>query len=396
MKAIILAAWKWTRLKPLTNYTPKPILKIAGKSIIKHNLKHIYKYVDEIIIVVKYLKEKIVEDLWDNYKKVPIKYFLQGDEKGTWAAVKWLDKYFKKDEEALILNWDSIFSKNDLKKIIKQKWYAVLVQKVENPEKYGIFETDKKWFVKKVVEKPEKYIWDLANLWVYKFSSEILKIAKNIKKSKRWEYEITDAINEFITKNKLKTIEIEDKFIDIWYPFDILEANSYFLEKLKKSKIDWKVEKNVVIKWNIILEKWAILKSGTYIEWNCYIWKNSEIWPHTYLRWNTVIWEDCKVWNAVELKNTSIWNNVSIAHLSYFWDSILWNDINIWWGFISANLRHDKKDIKVMIKWELVDSKRKKLWVIIWDNVKTWIKTISMPGRIIDSDSFTMPWEMIK
>ena len=127
-----------------------------------------------------------------------------------------------------------------------------------------------------------------------------------------------------------------------------------------------------------------------------YIWENTVIWPNTYLRWNTVIWDNCKIWNAVEIKNCSIWNKTNVAHLSYIWDSIIWNNVNIGWGFISANVRHDKANIKVMVKWKLVDSWLRKLWIIIWDNVKTGIKSYSMPWRIIENDSFTNPWEIIK
>jgi len=55
MKAIILAAGRGTRMKPLTDTTPKPLISIAGKPILEHNLEHIYESVDEIIIVIKYL-----------------------------------------------------------------------------------------------------------------------------------------------------------------------------------------------------------------------------------------------------------------------------------------------------------------------------------------------------
>lgn len=392
MKAIILAAWEWSRLRPLTNTTPKPMIKIFWKPILEHNIEHIYKYVKEIIIVVKYKAEIIESYFWNNFKWVPIKYHLQNDEKWTWAAIKWL----KLDTEVLILNWDSIFDKDDLKEIIKLKWYWVLVKKVQTPEKYGIFKVDNENKILEIVEKPEEFIWDLANLWVYKLSSQIFQIVDDIKLSKRWEYEITDALNLFANKYDFKAIEIKNEFIDVWYPWDILNANSIFLNKMKKSNIKWKVEKNVTIKWNVIIEELAIIKSWTYIEWNVYIWKNSSIWPNAYIRWNTTFWENCKIGNAVEIKNCSLWDNSHVAHLSYIWDSIIWNNVNIGWWFISANLRHDNKNIKVMVKWELIDSKLRKLWIIIWDNVKTWIKSYSMPGRIIENDTFTMPWEIIK
>jgi len=391
MKAIILAAWEGTRLKPITNTTPKPLIKIVWKTIIEHNLESIYKDVDEIIIVVKYLKEKFPEILWDNYKWTKITYITQADEKGTAAAIKNINISW----DFLLLNWDSIFDKWDLEKIINLKWYWALVQETTTPEKYGIFK-EKDWKALEIIEKPKEFVWNLANLWVYKFNDSIYKIVDSIPLSPRWEYEITDAINQFIRDNEFNLLKINWDFIDIGYPWDILSASSYFLNKLEISEINWKIEENVTIKWNVILEEWAVLKSGTYIEWNCYIWKNTTIGPNIFLRWNTSIWNNCKLWANNEIKNTSIWDNTNVAHLSYIWDSIIWNNVNIWWGFITANLRHDWNNIKVPVKWVLTDTWLHKLWIIIWDNVKTWIKAYSMPWRVIENDTMVMPWEMIK
>lgn len=392
MKAIILAAGEWSRLRPLTNTVPKPLIQIFGKSIIEHNIENIYKFVDEIIVVVKFKQELIKKSLWNEYKWIKITYKEQGKDKGTWAAIKWI----KSDIDVLIMNWDSIFDKNDLEKLLKFNWYWVLVKKVSNPEKYWIFKIDVDNNIKQIIEKPKENIWNLANLWVYKFDSKILEIVDNIEISSRWEYEITDAINDFVKLFPFKAFEIKWEFIDIWYPWDILTANAYFLNKVSESNIKWTVEEWVTIKWNIILEEWAILKSGTYIEWNVYIWKDTSIWPNAYLRWKTVIWEWCKIWNAVEIKNSSIWNKTNIAHLSYIWDSIIWNNINIGWGFITANLRHDKGNIKVPVKWVLTDTWLYKLWIIIWDNCKTWINTSSMPWRVLKNDTFTNPGTIIK
>lgn len=391
MKAIILAAWEWTRLRPFTHTIPKPLLKIYDKSIIEHNLEQIYDKVSEIIIIVKYKKELFIEKLWDNYKNTKITYIEQSEEKGTWAAIKWIDI----KDDILLLNWDSIFDKSDLDKIINLDWYWCLVKQVENPCKYGIFE-EKNSIAKKIIEKPTTFVWNLANLWVYKFSSNIFEIVKNIKLSLRGEYEITDAINEFIKTNKFNLITISWDFIDIWYPWDILTANSHFLHKLSKNDIKWTIEDRVTIKWNIVLEGGSILKSWTYIEWNVYVWKNTSIWPNIYIRWDTVVWDNCHLWNACEIKNTCIWDNTNIWHLSYVWDSIIWNNVNLWAWFITANLRHDNTNVKVIIRWELIDSKRRKLWIIIWDNTKTGINSMAYPWRILENNSFTLPWEIIK
>lgn len=391
MKAIILAAWRGTRLQPLTNTIPKPMIQICWKPILEYLLENIYEYVDEIILVVKYKQEIISQYFWENYKWLKITYKTQSEEKWTAAALKWIQTL----HDVFILYWDSIISKQDMKNILESDKYWVFAQKVEDPSKYWIFQTDENNKILWVVEKPQEFIWDLANLWGFKMKAEILDFIKEIKISPRWEYELTDALNLYVEKNNFYAFELQEKFIDIWYPWDILDANTYILEKLEHSIIDWEIEENVQIKWNIVLEKWAILKSGTYIEWNCYIAKDSKIGPNTYLRWNTVIGSWCKIWNAVEIKNSCFWNNSNAAHLSYIWDSIIWNNVNLGWGFITANLRHDNGNIKVPVKNIMTDTWKRKLWVIIWDNVKTWMNTSVYPGRIIQNDSFTHPGEII-
>ena len=392
MKAIILAAGKGSRLQPFTDTTPKPMILIAGKPIIEYTLEIIYNEVDEIIIVVKYLKEKISNYFWDSFLGTKISYHIQNDEKWTWAAIKWI----KFDDDFILINWDNIFEKKDITNLIKMNWYWCLTKEIEEPSSYWVFLKNSDNFAEKIIEKPEEFIWNTTNIWAYKFSSELFKLNEKITLSSRWEYEITDSINLFIENNKFKLINLEWDILDISYPWDILNANKYFLDKLNKSEINWEVEERVTIKWNIILWKGSILKSGTYIEWNVIFGENCVIWPNCYIRGNTVFWNNCKVWNAVEIKKSSIWNNTNIWHLSYLWDSVVWNDCNFWAGFKVANLRHDWKNMRAMIKWNLVDTWLKKLWIIMGDNCKIWISNVCYPARILKSNSFTLPWEIIK
>jgi len=392
VKAIILAAGKGSRLAPLTDTTPKPMINIAGKPILEHTMESIYTQVDEIIIVVKYLSETISNYFWDNFLGTKITYHIQDDEKWTGAAIRWI----KFEEDFILINWDSIFEKKDLDNLINSQNYWALVLETDTPEKYWIFEQNSNKFATKIVEKPKEFIWNLANQGAYKFSSEMFNLVEKIELSERWEYEITDAINLFIKNNEFQLINLEWKILDISYPWNILEANKYFLEKFVKSEINWEVEERVSIKWNIILWKWSILKSGTYIEWNVIFWENCVIWPNCYIRWNSVFWNNCAVWNAVEIKNSTIWNNTKIWHLSYVWDSVIWNDCNFWAGFKVANLRHDWKNMRAMIKWKLVETWLKKLWIILWDNSKLWINTLCYPARVFSSNTTSLPWEIIK
>ncbi len=393
MKAIILASGEGSRLRPLTNTTPKPLLKILGKSLIEHNLENLWWLVEECIIVVKYMPETFKESIWKQYKNISISYHLQGEENGTAAAIK--DIKHEKNEDILVLYWDTIYPRKELEKVIQSNNYGCLVKHVENPEIYGIFEQEN-GFALRVIEKPENFVWNLANMAAYKFNSSIIEMCKKVQISTRWEYEITDALNTFIQYNPFQLHTIESDLLDIGYAWNLLDANTLFLGNLSESEIHWSIEENVHIDGNIILEAGAIIKSGTYIEWNCYFWKDSAIGPNAYVRGNTSLGDWSKIGFAVEVKNSYIGENTKIPHLSYLWDSIIWNNVNLGAWFKVANLRHDKKNIRVMIKWKLIDSWKHKLGCIIGDKVKTWVNTLIYPGRVLETGTGTNPWEIIK
>ncbi len=249
MKAIILAAWEWTRLRPITNTVPKPLIKIAGKTILEYNLESIYDKVDEIIIVVKYLKEKIEDYFWDNYKGTKINYQEQWDEKWTWWAIKGINIKW----DIIIFVWDQIFFKEDIDKIFKLKWYGWLVTEVDKPEIYWIFHENDKWYANRVVEKPTEYIWNLANISFYKVNSDILKFINEIELSPRWELEITDAINLFIKNYDFKLVKWD--FIDVGYPEDIEKAEKV-LNKKKYSKPEFWEYRILEDFWETFLSIW--------------------------------------------------------------------------------------------------------------------------------------------
>ncbi len=81
MKAMILAAGRGERLRPLTDTTPKPLIKVAGKSLIEYHLDNLAKAgINEIIINTAWLAEKIHKELGDGSKyNVSIQYSDEGE-----------------------------------------------------------------------------------------------------------------------------------------------------------------------------------------------------------------------------------------------------------------------------------------------------------------------------
>lgn len=334
-----------------------------GKPMIEHNLEVVHPHVDEIIIVTKYLAERFPETLWDNYKWTPITYKLQWKEKWTGAALFGIES----DIDVLVFYGDSILDRSDLEAIIDHPGYACMVKEVQDPSRYGIFSLTEIWNIKQVVEKPTENIWNLANAGIYKLPGDIFEALKQIELSPRGEYELTDAVNIIAEKFPLKPLTISGYYIDIWFPWNIHDVNSYMLSKLESSDIKWVLEDETNIKWNVVIEEGAIIKSGTYMEWNCYIWKDAVIWPNAYIRWNSYIWEWSKVWFSVELKNSTVWDHTNIWSLTLISESVIGNNtvIHAWY---TTPILKDKNWVHLEIKWSRVNTNKKCLGVIIWDN----------------------------
>ena len=127
MQAVILAAGKGTRMKPITNFIPKPLIKICGKNFIERNIELLPKKVTEVIIVVNYLKEQIINHFGDFYNGKKIKYVVQKEPRGTADALFACKGILKGD--FLVMMSDDFYSKKDVIRILRHKGNIMLVQK---------------------------------------------------------------------------------------------------------------------------------------------------------------------------------------------------------------------------------------------------------------------------
>jgi len=388
MKAVILAAGKSTRTYPLTVNTPKPLLKILNKEIIFHNLDSLSGLVDEAILVVGFNKEKIMETVGKRYRNIKIRYIEQKKQDGSGGALLVCKEHLT--NKFLVLNGDDIFSHEDIKNCIK-KDNCVLIKEVSDLSRFGQVIVDRN-HVKEIIEKPGK-IRGYANTGLYVLSPEIFK--HTIAKSKRGEYELTDYITYLAKKDMISYELLKGEWLPISYPWNLLDATEKLILNIKKD-VKGLVEKGATIKGEIIVGRGTIIKAGSYIEGPVIIGNDCIIGPNCFIRAGTVVGNNCKIGNGVEVKNSIIGNNTSISHLSYVGDSIIGKNVNFGAGTKVANLRHDKMNVKSIVKGELVDTYRKKFGTVISDNVSLGINTLIYPGRKIWPGKTTLPGEIIK
>lgn len=389
MQAIILAAGKSTRTYPLTLTKPKPLIKIAGKTILEHQLDCLEGLINELIIIVGYKKEMIIHFLKDKKYEFKINFVEQKEQLGTGHAIQQARNLLK--DCFVVLNGDDLYHRDDIKKCIKHE-SCVLVKEVNDITKFGAVITEN-GFVKEIVEKPNNQVSKYANTGLYVLKKKIFEFTP--KKTERDEYEITDYVN-YLAKNEKVTFEIvKNYWLPVGYFQHILEANEFLLKNIETG-INGTIEPKATIKGNVVVGEGTLIRNGSYIEGPVVIGENCDIGPNCYIRPYTSIGDNCRVGNAVEIKNCVIGDNVKIGHLSYFGDSVLGDNINVGAGTIAANLRHDNQNVKTCVKGKLEDTGRRKFGTVIGDNVKLGIKTLIYPGRKIWPNKTTLPGEIIK
>jgi len=316
MQAVILAAGKSTRTYPLTITKPKPLLKAANKTLLEHNLKNLKDFVDDAIIVVGYKKNLIKKHIGNKYKNLKIRYAEQKQQLGTGNALLMVEKYIK--NEFISLYGDDIYSKKDFENIIKNK-YSILTKEVKNPQLFGVI-VEKNKILTNLIEKPQKFVSNLVNTGLYKLDKKIFVLLKKLKKSKRNEYELTDAIKDLSKDEKIYCVKSK-KWLPVVNAYDLLKVDSILRGNKnfigKNSKIYGNVRNSSIgndctikgdVKNSIIMDKSVIDKDSAV--------ENSVVGENVYVSGkilNSVIADNAKLKNVI-VKNCKIWPNKKISN----------------------------------------------------------------------------------
>lgn len=169
MKLVILAAGKGKRMGESSNHTPKPILLYKDKTLIHHKLEQLPSDINEIIITIGHLGEKIVESIGHSYdnsqnggKIIPITYIKQEELLGTGHAL-WQCKETIGNCPFLVLMGDDLYSKEDLKGMVakhkdnNESW-VVLVEQQKDHIPYGKCILDGEGYLIDFKNDPQKEI----------------------------------------------------------------------------------------------------------------------------------------------------------------------------------------------------------------------------------------------
>jgi glucose-1-phosphate thymidylyltransferase len=237
MKAIIPAAGVGTRLRPITNTTPKALVQVGDRPIIGHILDRIVALgIEDIVIVIGHLGELIREYVGANHPQLNVDYIYQRERLGLGHAIWLCGESIPEERELIIIYGDTIVEGN-LADVFKTEGDGALgVRRVHDPERFGIVEVQDNRIVR-MVEKPETFIGDLA-LIGFNFirkSTELFdalnKIVENDIRT-HGEIQLTDAFQAMVDKGADFRPFVVDGWFDCGKPAELIATNRHIIEQL--------------------------------------------------------------------------------------------------------------------------------------------------------------------
>ena len=233
MHCIIPAAGKGTRMRPLTWSTPKPLIPVAGRPMLGHVIDSLLEAeVDHITLIVGYLGDDIVSWARRTYPHIKVDFALQEEADGLASAVL-LAEQFVDDGPSMIVLGDTLFTA-DLSVLKGETRNMIVTAPVDDPSRFGVVVMDGS-SVAELVEKPAKFISNLAIVGVYYFASgrKLIGYCRELLERDirtRGEYQLTDAMQLMLQNGEPFGILDIEGWYDCGKPETLLETNRALLE----------------------------------------------------------------------------------------------------------------------------------------------------------------------
>ncbi|MGC5563063.1 glucose-1-phosphate thymidylyltransferase RfbA [Streptomyces sp. FR-108] len=236
MKGIILAGGTGTRLHPITVSVSKQLLPVGDKPMIYYPLSVLMLAdIREILLIC-------TERDLDQFRRllgdgsqlgVHIDYAVQNRPAGLAEAFVIGADHVGDDDVALVLG-DNIFHGHHFYDLLQSnvrdvQGCVLFGYPVEDPERYGVGETDASGRLVSLEEKPARPRSDLAITGLYLYDNEVVDIAKNLRPSARGELEITDVNKNYLARGRARLVDLGRGFawLDAGTPESLLQAAQY-------------------------------------------------------------------------------------------------------------------------------------------------------------------------
>ena len=219
MQVVFMAAGRGSRFGDVTRDTPKPMLEISGKKILEHNILNLPEEIDEIIIIVGFLKEQIMDFFGSKYGNRKVSYVHQEELLGSGHAIHLCQKILK--NKFLVLMGDDIYSRKDMEKSV-QNGLCIGVKEVAGEFNGGRITLDKDGNLEDILEGEHKNNGSLVNIGMYVLNHDFFKYDL-VKIKGREEYGLPQTL-VCVSRDYPVAVQKSEFWLQINYFEDLLRA----------------------------------------------------------------------------------------------------------------------------------------------------------------------------
>lgn len=337
MKAVVMAGGFGTRIQPLTNSRPKPMLPIMNKPMMEHTMMTLKDLGITEFIVLLYFKPEIIQAHFGDGSDFGIKitYVIPDEDYGTAGAVKLAEEYIG-DENFIIISGDLV-TDFDFQKIFdyhveKKSKLTITLTSVDNPLEFGVVIADEEGKIEKFLEKPSwgEVFSDTINTGIYIIEPEILEyIPKN---------ENYDFGKDLFPKLMRKGIDLMAGYSEGYWR-DVGNPESYrdVYDDILTGKVKFSIDGEITQYPDGVLYSEETYSFDQSIEFvgTVVLGKNVTLERGVKLN-NVVIGDNVTIGKESKIRNTVIWNDVDIHAKAKFDGCVICND-NVIGNNVTAN-----------------------------------------------------------
>lgn len=341
MQALILAGGKGLRLRPLTIYTPKPVVPVMNRPFLLYQIDILrLSGVTDIILSLNYQPDKIEDILGDGSKYgVKLTYLTEPQPLGTAGAFGFARKLITRP--TVVLNGD-ILTNVQISRMAeahqkKKAEATIYLTPVENPTAYGLVETGDDMKVARFLEKPkaeeiEKLATKNINAGIYILEPGVLEL---IPEGKNYSFEYSVFPELLKRENFYAFIDPEAYWRDIGTPQSYLEAHADFLagkvagfsldgQKAGSPAAGGTIDEASVLGTDCVIKAGArvinsVLGQGVHLDEKATV-ENSVVWSHTHIGNSAIVRDSfigrgCHIGNDVVVEDGSVLGDkTSLTH----------------------------------------------------------------------------------
>lgn len=385
MKAVILAAGPAERLRPFTETRAKPMIRVAGTTILEYMMEALRGAgISDILIVVNHMRESIESHFGHGHDLgLSIDYVIQDPLNGIGAALRCCEAELG-DEPFLLLYGDILatnFPFNRLQEQFQESGRAVAaVTLPASSADFGNVYLDHDMRIVGLVEKPkDRHLSNHVFAGIFLLPPSIFSLLQKVGN------DIEQLYQALIGKGALYGNLWDGGWIDIRRPWHILEANRLMMDDWTNSRIHHSVrmEGPVHMEGPLHIEEEVVIGAGSVLKGPCFIGRGSYIGNNTLIREYTSLGPGSTIGYGTELKNCVLFGRSILGRLSYIGDSVIGERVHLGTGVATVNLREDNAEIVMESEEGQLSSGMRKLGAFIGDDVSIGARNVLAPGTRI-------------